>query len=94
MAEPKMLSKAAILSQIQTMLSEMFEIDATKVTPDAHLIKDLDLDSIDAIDLVVKLQELTGKRVEEELLRKLRTVGDVVDLVHAQLAGGAAESED
>lgn len=93
MTERKTLSKAEILARIQTMLAEMFEIDPAQVTPEAHLIKDLDLDSIDAIDLVVKLQEITGKRVEEELLRKLRTVGDVVDLVHAQLAEPVAESE-
>lgn len=41
------------------------------------------LDSIDAIDMIVKLQELIGQRIEETALRKVRTIRDVVDLVHA-----------
>lgn len=82
------MSKDEILGRIQTILGEMFEMDPAKITTDAQLIKDLDLDSIDAIDLVVKLQDITGKRVPEERLRKLRTVGDVVDLVAEQLSEG------
>ncbi len=90
MADEVVMSKDEVLARVREILAEMFEIDPAKVTLDAHLVNDLDLDSIDAIDMVVKLQELTGKRVEEELLRKVRTVGDVVDLVHAQLVARAA----
>lgn len=85
-------SQEEILEQIRSLLGEMFDVDPKKVTMESHLVTDLDLDSIDAIDMVVKLQDMTGKRVEEDLLRKLRTIGDVVNLVHAQLLAQAAES--
>lgn len=62
-------------------MAEMFEVEASSITAETHLFKELDLDSIDAIDLAVQLQEFTGHKVEEDSLRSLRTVNDVVDLV-------------
>ena len=63
---------------------------AEKITPTALLQKDLDLDSIDAVDLVVYLQDWTGREVPEEALRAVRTVDDVVSMVETHLAGGPA----
>ena len=86
------MTREQILKQLQDMMVEMFELDADDVTPEAHLMDDLDLDSIDAIDMVVKLQELSGHRVDEDTLKKIRTVKDIVDLVESQLAAAPAES--
>jgi acyl carrier protein len=61
------------------MLHEMFELDRSKITLDANLYSDLDIDSIDAVDLAVKLKELTGKRLQPEVFKSVRTVRDVVD---------------
>jgi acyl carrier protein len=57
----------------------MFELDRSKITLDANLYTDLDIDSIDAVDLAVRLQELTGKRMQPEVFKGVRTVQDVVD---------------
>jgi acyl carrier protein len=57
----------------------MFELDRSKITLDANLYSDLDIDSIDAVDLAVKLKELTGKRLQPEVFKSVRTVQDVVD---------------
>jgi acyl carrier protein len=70
------------------LLSKSFEIDPNRITPEAMLFQDLDLDSIDAIDMVVSLQEWTGRRVPEDALRGVRTVADVVSLVETHLADG------
>ena len=78
------MNRDEILSQIQDLMVELFELERDAVTVDAHLVDDLDLDSIDAIDMVVKLQEMTGRRVEEDALREIRTIKDIVDLVEAQ----------
>lgn len=67
-----------ILNRLREILEENFEIDPERVTPEAHLYNDLDLDSIDAVDLAIKLQELTGKRIKPEEFKTVRTVGDVV----------------
>ena len=67
---------------------EDVRLPAEKITPTALLQKDLDLDSIDAVDLVVYLQDWTGREVPEEALRAVRTVDDVVSMVETHLAGG------
>jgi acyl carrier protein len=68
-------------TRVHDMLVTMFDIEPTTLTAEARLVDDLDLDSIDAIDMVSRLHELTGKRVEDSDLRSIRTVGDVVRLV-------------
>ena len=65
------------------MLHEMFELDRSKITPDANLYSDLDIDSIDAVDIAVRLKELTGKRMQPEVFKSVRTVRDVIDALVA-----------
>jgi acyl carrier protein len=79
------MTDAEILSQMRSMMVEIFDIEADRVVPEARLVEDLDLDSIDAIDMVVKLQDMTGRRVAEDELRALRTVGDVMTLIKTYL---------
>jgi acyl carrier protein len=63
----------------------MFEIDKARITLAANLYSDLDIDSIDAVDLAVKLKQLTGKRLEPEVFKSVRTVQDVVDALSGLL---------
>lgn len=85
-AAPLTLSDAEILSRIRQIFSDSFEIEPSRVTLDAHLFAELDLDSIDAVDLAIKLQEMTGRRLKPEAFRSVRTVRDVVVAVQALLA--------
>ena len=62
--------KEDIFPWLVAMLHEMFELDEAKITLDAHLYEDLDIDSIDAVDLAVKLKQLTGKRLQPEVFKK------------------------
>ena len=75
-----------ILAQLKTILAEAFEIDPQRVTLTTHLFDELDLDSIDAVDLAIKLQEMTGERIKPEEFKSVRTVGDIVSTVHQLLA--------
>lgn len=68
-----------IYSWVVNILHEMFELDKAKITPAANLYSDLDIDSIDAVDLAVKFKELTGKRLQPEVFKTIRTVQDVVN---------------
>jgi acyl carrier protein len=79
MALTNALSKEDIYPMMVDILHEMFELDKAKITLDADLYSDLDIDSIDAVDLAVKLKELTGKRLQPEVFKRVRTVRDVVD---------------
>lgn len=75
-----------VLAQLREILRANFEIEPDRVTPEAHLFNDLDLDSIDAVDLAIKLQEMTGKRIKPEEFKSVRTVGDVINAVHSLIA--------
>lgn len=66
---------------IRQTLKELFGFTDEQITPEARLYEDLGLDSIDAIDLVVRLGEYTGKRIEGDAFRKVRTVQDLYDTV-------------
>ncbi len=81
------MTKEEILARVTELLVQSFALDPGQVHPTAHLIDDLDLDSIDAIDLVVGLEEDGGLDITEEELMELRVVQDVVDLVHRKLGG-------
>ena len=80
------MTRDEILEELRSTMQEMFEVEADQVQLDSHLIDDFGLDSIDAIDMAVRLQELTGTRVEEAQLKALRTIEDVVVLVERAIA--------
>lgn len=76
------MSREELFDKLREHLEEMFEVPPEKITPEARLYEDLDLDSIDAVDLVVKLQELSGKRLQPDTFKAVRTVQDVIDCMH------------
>lgn len=76
-----MKNRDEIYQVLSEILVTLFEIEEEDISLDAHLYEDMDLDSIDAVDLVVKLREITGKKIEPEDFKQVRTVKDVVDAV-------------
>jgi acyl carrier protein len=78
-------SKAEILREIQLMMKELFQLDAERIQPTSRLIEDLELDSLDAIDLAVKVEEITGLAFDEQKIRELRTIDDVIIAIHGLL---------
>ncbi len=80
-----MNNREEILDAIKTIMVEMFEIDETSITPEARLYDDLDFDSIDAVDMMVRLKEITGKSVKPEDFKSARTIGDVIEAVYKML---------
>lgn len=88
-----MLSRAELLLQLTDYLETMFEIPRERATEDARLVEDLDLDSIDIVDLVVKLRDVTGRRVKAEEFKTVRSIGDVLDAIEKLLATDAPEAE-
>jgi len=81
------MSNPQILAKLRELLADKFEVDPARITPEADLYRDLDLDSIDAVDLVIKLQEMTGRRIKPEEFKSVRTIGDVCVAVDRLLAG-------
>lgn len=75
------MTKEEILKKIQEMLAQLFDLDPEEIKPESKLFEELELDSIDAVDLVVKLQKQIGKKIMPEDFKQVRTVQDVVDAV-------------
>ena len=72
-----------IFPLVRDILVEMFELEPEQIQPATRLYEDLDIDSIDAVDLIVRLRDITGSKVEPEDFKEIRTVGDVVDTIEA-----------
>lgn len=78
-----MIPEDQIYTKICDILEAEFECPREKLTRDVRLFEDLDLDSIDAVDLIVRLQQFTGRKVNPEAFKQIRTLGDVVAAVDA-----------
>lgn len=76
-----MQSKEEILEMLTGLLVDEFEIEAEDVSLDTELYGELDLDSIDAVDLIVRLREITGKKISPESFKEVRTVNDIVEAI-------------
>ncbi|MBB6093389.1 acyl carrier protein [Povalibacter uvarum] len=83
-------SREEILEYLRQVLVELFELKPEQIVPEAHLYNDLDIDSIDAVDLILKLKELTGRKIQPQTFKHVRTVGDVIDAIQALMASPAA----
>ena len=81
------MNNPQLLAKLRELLADKFEVDPARITPEADLYRDLDLDSIDAVDLIIKLQEMTGKRIKPEEFKSVRTIGDVCVAIDRLLAG-------
>ena len=81
----KQYTRDEIYAKLSEILVEEFEIAEDMVKPDANLFEDLDLDSIDAVDLAVKLQFFTDKKISPENFKQIRTVDDVVNAIEELL---------
>lgn len=83
------MTREETFEHVREILAGMFEIEHGQITEPTRLLEDLELDSMDAIDMAVRIEEMTGRRADESALRQLRTVGDVVSLVQELRRGPA-----
>ena len=76
------MEKQEIFDRIKNALVEEFDMDAAKLVPEARLYEDLELDSIDAVDLIVKLKSMLPRNIDPEVFKAVRTLQDVVDAIY------------
>ena len=79
------MTRGEIFDQVRKILQTEFALDEQWVVPAARLREDLDLDSLDAVVLASHLEQASGLVVEEDHLKKIRTVKDIVDVVEELL---------
>ncbi|WP_077034439.1 acyl carrier protein [Pelomonas sp. KK5] len=83
------MSNQDIFDRLSAILVETFDIEPERIRPEARLYEDLDIDSIDAVDLIVKLKPLVGKKLQPEAFKSVRTLQDVINAVQGLIADGA-----
>lgn len=76
-----MISQDDIFNKIKDVLVEEFEVEAEDITLESNLFTDLELDSLDAIDLMVTLDKELEIEIKTETMQDMRTIGDVCDFV-------------
>lgn len=79
------MSETEILEKLTAVLVEEFEVEPEEVTLEADFFKDLDLDSLDAIDLIVNMDKILGVPLKSQDAQKIRTVGDFIALIQSKL---------
>lgn len=77
------MTKEQLFEQIKGILVERFEVEESLISMDADLYEDLEIDSIDAVDLLVYMKELTGRKIPPEQFKEVRTIENVVDTILA-----------
>lgn len=77
------MDQQQLYAWVVDLLVEMFEVDRDALTPESNLYADLDIDSIDAVDLAVRLKQQTGMRIQPDVFKTIRTIGDVVGALQA-----------
>ncbi len=73
------MDRDTLYAKIKDILVNQFEVDESAITLEANLYEELEIDSIDAVDLLVQLKELTGKKISPEAFKDVRTIGDVME---------------
>ena len=81
----KQYTREEIYNKLLEILVEDFEVSKDIITSEANLFEDLELDSIDAVDLAVKLQAFSNKKITPSNFKEIRTVNDVVNAVEELL---------
>ena len=76
------MGRDEIFSQVKAYMVGLFDVSPEAITLESNLQTDLDLDSIDAVDLIVKVQEFIGQKIKPDDFKTVRTVGDVVDRIY------------
>ena len=78
-------TKDVIFNELKNILIEELEVPSDKITGNANLFEELDLDSIDAVDIAVRMQKFTDKKLSPAQFREIRTIDDVVNAVYKLL---------
>jgi len=73
------MDTSELYEQLKGILIDQFELDEASITPDANLYEELELDSIDAVDLLVQLKNITGKKISPDDFKDVRTINDVIN---------------
>lgn len=77
------MTQETILERLNELLVDQFEVNSDDLHPNALLYEDLGIDSIDAVDLIIQLKEMTGTRIPPEQFKNVKTLNDVAEVIQS-----------
>lgn len=89
-ADDRARDKNEVFAMVRTALESEFGLSADRIELSTHLIDELDLDSIDALDLAASMEETLGFTLRDDDLKSVRIVQDVVELIYSGLVARCA----
>ena len=72
-----------MFEEIAKMLAEQLDIPVSKITLQSNIIDDLGADSLDIVEMIMTLEDTTGKTIPDEKVTEIKTVGDLVDVLNS-----------
>ena len=87
------VSREDLLGHVRKAMTELFDLAPERIQLETKVVEDLELDSIDAIELAVHMEQLTGRRFDPERFREMRTIGDVVEILYDIMNSAPASTE-
>lgn len=75
------MDKQFLFTELKKVLVEQFDVEEDMIELDTNLYEELEIDSIDAVDLMVHIKEFTGKKIPPDQFREIRTVNDVIETI-------------
>jgi acyl carrier protein len=78
------VNKEQLYLKIRDILVNQFEVDDSRISLDANLYEELNIDSIDAVDLLVQIKDITGEKIAPETFKAVRSIRDVIDALAIQ----------
>jgi acyl carrier protein len=78
-------TRESLFIQLKTIMQEQFELDPADINMSSRLREDLDIDSIDAVNLMIELKSLTAKKIALENFHQVKTISDLLDAILAFL---------
>ncbi|MGA4644237.1 acyl carrier protein [Limisphaera sp. 4302-co] len=75
------MAENSIEQRVKKIIVEQLDVNPDQVTPEARLIDDLGADSLDAVELIMALEEEFGHDIPDEQAEKMQTVGDIIKYI-------------
>ena len=75
------MTKDEVYTKLKEILVNEFDIEEAGITPEANIVTDLDLDSIDAVEMIVKMKPYLNGKIEPDVFKSVKNIGDVVDVL-------------
>lgn len=72
-----------MLEEIAKILSEQLGVPASKITPESKIVDDLGADSLDVVELLMQLEDSTGKTIPDDKVGDIKTVGDLIETLES-----------